>query len=1117
MIIAPPLKSVQIVKASAGSGKTHRLALELLTLLLSHPYAYQKILAVTFTNKATAEMKERVMDVLEQIALGKGSEEYPDFVAHLLKVYPEHNNFSLSELAKRIYANILHDYSRFSISTIDKFVLKVIRGLTHELGIDHHFQIELNIDKILAHISQVMYDHLDNDPLLLDWFLKVAIDHLDKGKGWDFRKALESFAKNILFSDGFVSFEKRFNELNQPEILSRLNEFVNISKEEYEQALQIWVKDMVEIAKYSKINPEVFSRAKTNRFRKFWETNPSIKEADFEYYFDQVLMLGREKLASTLFKKSDLETAGHPELIDQIWNLWMDVQDTVIQKRKNKEWSDILNQSNQFLRLCIELSKHLASYRASYGILLNADATQLLAEMSKDYRENPSFIWEKMGHRYQYFLIDEFQDTSYQQWQNFLPLLDHAIATNERNHLKHLIVGDVKQSIYRWRGGDWHLLEKQVQEDIGEQNIEVETLNYNYRSQAAIIHFNNQLFSFLPEVMQSQLNDLAQELLGSEAYSKIWLAKGYDHSLKDIYAPKTTHQSVPEWREEGMGKIDLIPILVESNSHRFSNYKNDIFNLVTEQLQKWLVEEKIYQAHQIGILVRSNREAKELIEFVKQRNDNAYQLISAEAFYLKEYLLVQLIIKIFILLKEWPQQHALDLATIVQYHVTLSQPSQDLINLTATQLAELKFLSVSNAHDYLPAEFCDQVDILASLPAMELIEQLVAIFNWGDHVQNVPYLLAFREEIAKAAFQEGAGIDQFLSYWAVEQDKAKLPEGSQGDFVEVVTLHKSKGLAYDVVILPTLNWSMLSVSPTMKSYHWWKAQFPVQELEFFPIEFSLKNTSFFEEETAEEVLMQYVDALNELYVAMTRAKIHLVLYLLQESDSKKGITPTSKLISDYINLFVLDYLNPKENEPLTRFDQPISIGEAIDITQDTKSTQDYIELNQYPVVQHFNLAFTNKEILELDVLNQLPAQQIGVWMHQMLEWYFMEEDALKLLEKALKQREINENMKIYIEDLYKKTLDKNVLSDFKNRSGYEILLEQALISPKKEVFRPDILWVNQVEKQAIVLDFKFTKKKEKKHYQQVIQYKSLLINMGYLRVDAYLFYGLEEDSLIQIS
>lgn len=1110
------MESLTIVKASAGSGKTHRLTLELLTLLFSDPFAYQKILAVTFTNRATAEMKERVMTVLETIALENNNEEVKDFIDHLLKVYPHFDSASLANMAKTVYANILHDYSRLSIATIDKFVLKVIRGLTHELGIDHHFQIELNTDKILTHISQSMYDHLDSDPLLLDWFLDIALAHLGEGKSWDFRQSLESFAKNILFTEGFGQFEQRFHELRQPEILARLQKLVKQAHEEYEQELNSWTSEMQEICQISKVSPQVLTRAKSNRFRKFWEKQPRLTKDDYETYFDKTLILGIEKLQSALFKKADLSLPEHQELIQNIWSLWEERMTSLMEKRKAKQWADILNQSNQFLRLCIELSKHLAVYRAEHGVLLNADATQLLAEMSKDHRENPSFIWEKMGQRYQYFLIDEFQDTSHQQWENFLPLLDHAIATNERIDLKHLIVGDVKQSIYRWRGGDWNLLEHQVAKDIGTHNVRIETLKYNYRSQAEIIHFNNRLFAFLPKVMQEDLNSRAKDLLSSEAYQTIWLKKGYHQSIKEIYSEETTHQLVPEWRKEGLGKIDIIPIPVVHNRSRFSTHKEDIFRLVTEQLNEWLVEKKLYQAHQIGILVRSNREAKELIAFIKQHNNNEYQLISAEAFYLKEYVLIQLIIKILYFFKEYPQQHPLDLVNIVQYHQHLK--TLDPPNWSPQQLEELSHMKIQEAHAYLPSLFCDQIEELSVLPTMELVEQLIDIFEWGQQLEHIPYLLAFREEIAKASYQEGAAIDQFLNYWEMEQDNAKLPEGSAGNFIEVVTLHKSKGLAYDVVMLPTLNWNMIQSGGWNKSYNWWKAQPPVQELGVFPIEFHLDHTAFFEEEMAEEMLMQYMDALNELYVAMTRAKNHLVLYLLQEGPSNKGVSKESMIISDYINLFILDQLNPPGSESYLPFNEKTSWGTMVTSSEKKLLEEDStIALEKYPVMHHFNLAFTNKEILELEVLNQLPAQQIGVWMHQMLEWYFMGEDAIVLLEQALAHRKILPDMKAYIQTLYQKTIENAALQIFNHMEGYEILLEQDIIHPKKEIYRPDILWVKESTHEAIVLDFKFTKKRAKKHYHQITKYKSMLLEMGYQQVDAYLFYGLEEDSLIQIS
>lgn len=1110
---------LKIVKASAGSGKTHRLTIELLKLLFSDPNAYQKVLAVTFTNKATAEMKDRVMGVLEDIALERNPKDNEDFINNLKIAYPQYDDQKIAREARRIYAFILHDYSRFSISTIDKFVLKAIRGLTHELGIDHHFQIELNIDKVLEEISQSLYDALDGNKELLDWFLQIAISELDEGKTWDFRSALESYAKNILFSEGFIAFEKQFNQLNQPQILEELQAYYKKSTQDYEEALNAWKQQMYEICHDSGVDPSILTRANTNRWRKFWNKDADFDDKDYERYFETTLQVGEDELALQLFKQSDRGDARHEDLVGKIWRLWEEKGEDLLEKKSTFELATILNESNKFLRLCIELSKYLAEYRVKHGVLLNADATNLLAELSQDHRENPSFIWEKMGQRYQYFLIDEFQDTSNKQWNNFLPLLDNAISTSEPGDLKHLIVGDVKQSIYRWRGGDWSLLEYKVAKDIGQYYVMFDSLVHNYRSEANIIDFNNNIFASLPGRMQSKLNAIAAEALGQEAYQDIWLKKGYDNAIKEIYNPETTIQKVPDHKKgKALGKIDLIPIVVESNAHRFSNSKEAIYQQVTDQLNQWIVHDQTYLPSQIGILVRSNKQAKELIDHVKHHNNNAYQLISAEAFFLKEHTIVQFLVLLLEFLDALPEENSLDLLKLVQYHraVLSMMDGTTASSINPQELSDISKMKVANATTYLPVEFCEETEQLSSLPTMEVVEQLIDIFKWGESIALVPYLIAFREEVSMASLEEGAAIDQFLDYWKVEGEKAKLPEGSKGNFVEVVTLHKSKGMAYDVVMLPTLNWDMVKTGGNLTPYNWWKALPPVEELKVFPIKFNIQNTEFFEEETAEELLMQYVDALNEFYVAMTRAKKHLVLYVLQQG--KAAVSNNSLTISDFVSEYIREelILTLPEEQKHNNFETPISIGEVMENQEIIKEENQNILLNNYPVMHHFNLAYTDKQVLEPEIADLLPAQQMGIWMHQMMEWYFENKDALLLLKTAVRQNQLSPALAESVQEIYESTMEQHDLSQFKSLPTAHLFIEQTILSPDKKVFRPDLVWLNDADQSAVILDFKFTKKREKKHHTQVETYKRLLMKMGYLEVKAYLYYGLEDPALIQV-
>ena len=496
-----PQQPLKLLRASAGSGKTFSLTLQYLTILFSGPHKYKEILAVTFTNKATAEMKERILSALQAIAKGEASA----FKPLLLQAYPEYTSDILEDKANAIYSSILHDFGRFSVSTIDGFVQKVIRSFAFELNLDSGYKLEMNQDKVKEELVRSMNQQMESDPELLEWVTALAIERISDGKDWNYQRALKDLA-NEIFKERYYPFQEamlrmgdeRGNEFNA------LKQTVQKGIREFDDAMVNQAKDLQYLFELADIDQADLAGKSRNPLLKL----PKIIQKDYTSIPALVNMV------------DDFATWPHTSLkdtssVNQLYNeLNPGLKKLVLDYLAGAEQYATfiaIHKNASYLRLMQEMALQLKNYRAEHKVLLISDAQQLLTGITGADAENPSFIWEKTGSRYRHFLFDEFQDTSTMQWANFLPLIRNALAEFEGKHAEHLIVGDVKQSIYRWRSGDWRILHSNVKRDVMLQHVAEENLEYNRRSAANIIHFNNFLYGHLPTILQAQLNGILAE------------------------------------------------------------------------------------------------------------------------------------------------------------------------------------------------------------------------------------------------------------------------------------------------------------------------------------------------------------------------------------------------------------------------------------------------------------------------------------------------------------------------------------------------------------------------------------------------------------------------------
>ena len=1092
MSFKPPLK---ILRASAGSGKTFSLTVHFLIFLFSGKKKYREILAVTFTNKATAEMKERVLSVLEGLAIG--SSKVDIYREYIQEAFPHLSELEIQSRAKIVYQDILHDYGRFSISTIDKFVQQVVRSFNFELGIEVGYRIEMNMAKVASDLSEKLHDTLGDKPELLSWIIDFAKEKIANNERWEYQETLKKIAYQI-FTENFQRFEQVIQNDKNDTLFNDTAKKVALTLEGYEKQLITRYLILQEHARSVNLTTDDFKQKSKNPLSKLGER----KEVDINK-----VLLFFSKVAKYVgdFDEWVHPKSKNPEGVKALFNILNDpLSDSYFfyeENNPNYLLAKLIDENLYYLRLIREMSTLLGDYRKENSLLLISDANTLLSKINEGQEDNPSFIWEKVGNRYKNFLFDEFQDTSKGQWRNFLPILKNALSESPGKGTEHLIVGDVKQSIYRWRSGDSRLLLSQVEEDLGAVFVENDSLLENYRSSENIINFNNHIFEHAPGWLQKRVNDLVANNPEAKGY---WEKMKYDDIIVRSYAD--SRQRSPDSAKSG-GIIKINEIQVESNAHRGSKSMPEALQNTADALYEWIAVEERYKPSQIGILVRNGKDAVAVIDFLykdlrTRENQHAYQVVSGSALLIANNDAVKLIVNVLELLRSTEEDARIFKANCIQlYSQVKNQNSSSEDPISGNDWIKIKELPLSKLTEFLPSAFCNAGYDLIQLPFSELFEQLIHDFNLNENKSDIPYLFSLRDKVASFTSHGDKGIDAFLEWWYEEKNNLFLPADESGEVIHVVTIHKSKGLAYDVVMLPLLGWEIGKVFT--KENLWVDLEHTsFQELSYVPLglnptmkDSSLKMPYF------EESMLRHLDGLNEIYVALTRAKHCLFINLIGENN-KRALGNTI-IASDIIRYALKEISSEKLPGLVEEKELPLFTTENMK-KQEIDSSWSF---TTYPLSQQLRLELNKETKRQLQSVSANKKQRLGILAHELLartNRQQIEKDLLKMQYEGLfKEGELQD-----VRDMVLKVLQNKSLLSILNNS-YEELNEQEIISSGGMSYRPDKILLK--EEEAIIIDFKFTEKMESVHRDQIENYKYLLSEMKIPNVKGYLFYGLLDE------
>ena len=1065
-----------VYKASAGSGKTFTLAVQYIRQLIEDPYSYRRILAVTFTNKATTEMKERILSQLYGIATSlKSSDGY-------LKEIMKTSDKSVDEIRKAANTalkNIIHDYSRFRIETIDSFFQSVMRNLARELELGANMTIELNNGDVLSDAVDSMIEKLDRMSPTLYWLLEYIEERIADDKRWNVSSEIKGFGRNI-FDEAYIEKGVALREkLKDTKFIPQYRKKLQEKRESILDTMKGFNEHFQEILNANGLTPADLKNGARGIGSYFNKIASGKLSNDVRNSTVEKCLEGAENWTTKTSPHKDTIISLANQVLIQVLN---DAESTRMSSNKVLNSCDMSLRYLNNLQLLMRIDSEVREQNLSHNRFLLSDTNALLHSIIRE--GDASFVYEKIGTTIDTVMIDEFQDTSRMQWENFHLLLEESLAQKEGS----MIVGDIKQSIYRWRNGDWKILAGLDKDRSFRLNSK--TLDTNWRSEANIITFNNDIFTSACQVLNERYKadegeDCTQLL---DAYSDV--------------SQKTSKDT-----KEGYIKLSF---LKNSEEHP---YTDTTMELLAEEVDS-LVKRGV-RVNDIVILVRKNKSIPAIADYFDK--NTPYRVVSDEAFRLDASLAVCMLIDGLRYISE-PTDRIACARLAVAYQKEILKKDVDYNTVL-----------LNSVEDYLPAEFRLMLPEMSLMPLYELLEKLFVIFRMDMIEEQDAYLCAFYDAVTEYMQNNSSELTSFLTYWNDTLYAKTIPSGEISG-IRILSIHKSKGLEYHTVLLPFCDWKM--ENETFNHMLWCKIneadadKKPFCELGLTPVNYSSAMAeSYFSDSYREERLQLWVDNLNLLYVAFTRACKNLIVWCKDEQKDT-----VSKLLRESIDCMKeikmtcnMPELNEEYEEDKEENDEPIvyEYGE-ICISSEKKKSDSTNRLVAIPEAVNIKIESLETEIDfkqsnrsadfirgDEDEEENLRSQYIrqGQLLHTLFASIDTKENLIAAIERLLFEGVIESAEKAQeIYEIAEKALNLDEVKDW--YSGEWTLYNECSIiyndeQGKMQTRRPDRVMMKDDE--VVVVDFKFGKKKPE-YSTQVREYMSLLSEMGYTGIKGYIWY-----------
>ncbi|MBQ7179719.1 MAG: UvrD-helicase domain-containing protein [Bacteroidaceae bacterium] len=1078
-----------VYKASAGSGKTFTLAAEYIALMLMKPQddEYEHILAVTFTNLATSEMKDRILAYLYSLAHQPQDEK--DFMKKVREILMdkgcEMTEVEIQAKACKCLISILHDYSKFRIETIDSFFQSILRNLAHELGLNANLQVELDnaqlVDRAVDRVIENLRD--DRDDRVKKTITELMEDKLMEGKSWDIPRTVKAFAQCI--------FDEEFQNRNDEE-REALNDgraimnFVNKIRQIREDARR-QIAEAVGRAR-NRIDSQTLNFERISNGRYYVSFLDKMEKCTLDE-ISATVRRAIEEDSYVMLRSQDRDDGLLEAEADNAARVLADAYSVYSSRCNDVSTAEIALKYIRELSLLGHI-EHTVEEICEVNSQFSLSKTPSLLKQLIGHEDAP-FVFERAGTQLRHVMIDEFQDTSRMQWENFRVLLLDNLASGGHD----LLVGDVKQSIYRWRNGDWRILQDIEHTPGFPVKPKVETLSTNRRSSLNIVSFNNAFFK-----------DAAARLdgLGTNAYT----IAGIYSDVEQLPKPDSEGGYVRVRLHTGMKKSD-------------EEYQTMVARDMIEQIRA--LQDAGVSLQDIAILVRTHDDSDVLInQFSQQASD--ITLVSDEAFRLESSMAVQMIICALRVLSNTQQADRLALRYLCLHFAG-----------DGKELNPQADLFTGNEEELLPEAFMKHLDDLSALPLYLLCEHLYRIFKLDSHDGQDAYLMAFFDEL-QACIQGGiSDIKGFLKAWDESIHKHPIPSGNiQG--VRILTIHKSKGLQFHSVLVPATHWQ---IERDMRGEKMWcrTDNDTYDALGELRVDMSARlGKSYYAASYDEEHFQRRVDALNLLYVAFTRAERNLMIWGLTELDDDEGKTgqrgkvknKESNEVSPALSgdLLALFLKNPPFGSVQTQENShTYTYGAIAGPTQKALPSIHRMSTGGEPLIQHMtsyapNLNFRQsnesmKFIRSLDSEQEAPQSytDIGKQMHYVLSQIRTVDDIPLVMERCREAGFIEDETRLQtiisrLNKGFKNSLIRSWFSDDIEFENERNIIGSSTFQPHQSVHRPDRVVIRG--NTITVIDYKFarpTAEQEAEYENQVRAYMDLLRRIyPQCKVFGYLWY-----------
>lgn len=1068
---------LNVYTASAGAGKTYTLTREYLAFALVAPEEeFKRIVAMTFTNKATNEMKERIVEALFQLCFGNQEQGLLVELSAELELSEE----DIRAKSWKMLLALLGDYSSFKVKTIDSFFQEIIRTFAYELNYSGNYKIEMDAELWLYQSILLLLHslHAAGYEDLRHWITELSEETIEEGQGHDLTKTLMRLGRELfkemplraINTEGFPTKaqirEARkalslFLSLCDQKRLHIAQEAIAIMQQEGLDPTSFKGKGRSPLSIYTKIvsRPDVVPSL-TDTFLRI-----DTSEDYAEYITDAI-------------RKNEALYASYCRVIE---GGLRECNQSLIRLHVQRRTASIILKHLSKLGTLSDINQTMYQLGQEQNTMLLGNSQHFIHRIIEG--ASAPFIYERLGNALHHLMLDEFQDTARLQYENLRPLLENTLASGKDN----LIVGDIKQSIYKFRNCDRSILGQDLQRDFPSY-FKSHVLEYNWRSCQEIVLFNNRLFDLLPKIVSNFLKEKVEHsklIFEKSDYENYAPADDVTTNITDCYA--TTQQLIPPKNCSFQGGVEVLFYNKKEETPTDCEDKRSIPEVVLS-----LIEEKGYAPKDIAILANKNDEiaqvAECLLKYIDQHPEKEQKLkfISARALLTTNSSSVRLVVNLLRTLA--------NSKNLQQYKLT-REHYYSLCFSSKGEVAEEDYRNMVQ-------------ELLNRMPYLTIYDLVVTIIDFLEGIttpEEAPYITHFLDLVYNFHCEEPTDISGFITWWDTKGCKSQLPEEQGVEAITLLTIHQSKGLGFPIVLLPYPTWPLSGMRNSF-SFIWASIPEDIRNelginLSLVPLEKSSTqlSDSLFARNYFQELTDEMIDKLNLFYVAMTRAKKGLLLWLPEEKEDKKEIVSDS--LDSLLNHVFKHY-------DLKEFLTPIPV-------QEKKEEHSFNEKQlSYPhrSTETGQANYITVRLKAKNTFRETEAIRHGAIMHEVLSSIETIDNIDKALKKMLNEGKLLDKELNELECRLKEELSKPEVCEWFSPEA-TILNEQDILLPQKiNLYRPDRI-IMLPNEEVIVVDYKFGEQ-QKKYNRQVSRYISLLENMGYKNVKGYLWYFEEKSSFI---